>query len=191
MNEFRQVEQIAFHEAGHAVFGHFFDYQSEEIRLNFDEKRGIYPYTLKNYGSDKSIIDNFENEREIDFNKYSIDTIQAIAKKYCVSLLAGPITEFYYKKELNFKGQLDFQNTPDYNNVLKAIRIAKITNIQSFLSDISNIICSYIETEDVIWNTISEIAKLAITQTDFVLPKNDIYKIFKHSGLDDLKATIK
>ena len=189
MKDFMNRNMVAHHEAGHAVFGHFFDIKIIEININYDLAKNIPAYTLKDYGISKPIIDIFENGQIEDLKPYDTNSLINIARIYCMSLLAGPIAETFFKFGVNYKNGIRVQNTPDFNLSIKVAKMIVGSKFQNFISDCSNTVTEILR-DDVVWNTIIKLAENTMSSKDLRIFSKEIYNIFEFTQFNDYKQKI-
>jgi len=186
MSEYKQKNMVAHHESGHAVIGYLLNHSILEININYNLKKGIPAYTLKDYGDENPIIDIFVNKRYSLLKEYSERNIKNTAKKYCMALLAGPISETFFKFGTNYSKGIMSQNTPDFNNTISTATFLYPYNINDYIGLCSNQVADILRMVTV-WETVKLLAENVMNSKDYRLNKEDIYKLFDIGKLKQLK----
>ena len=191
MKDYKQVNIVAHHESGHAVLGHIFGHLIAEINVNFDIEKKIPAYTLKQYGQDTTINNALENDLPNALAGIPINDIELSAKKYCTSLLGGPMAEEFCRHGIENVKSLQIQNTPDFRMCFQAITILEnlynSRNYSSFLTDCVELADVALKDKRV-WNTVSLLSEQILNSKELKLTQKTIYELFEKGGLDDYKT---
>ena len=191
MKDYKLVNIVAHHESGHAVLGHLFGHLIAEINVNFDIEKKIPAYTLKQYGQDTTINNALEKNLPNTLTGIPINEIELSAKKYCTSLLGGPIAEEFCRHGIENVKSLQIQNTPDFKMCFQAINILqninRSKNYSSFLTDCIDLADVALKDKRV-WNTVNLLSEEILNSKELTLTQKTIYVLFEKGGLNDYKT---
>jgi len=192
MKNYKLRSMVAHHESGHAVLGHIFGHLVAEININFDLDKGVPAYCLKQYRSDTLINNAFENNQPSDLNAIPQATVELAAKRYCCSLLAGPIAEEFHQRGINSIEPIHIQNTHDFRLCFQTVNILNGlygNNYSTFIADNSNL-ASFLLKEEQIWSTVAMLSEELLNSKKLKIDQTKIYEIFKIGGIDNYKANV-
>ena len=190
MKDYKLTNIVAHHESGHAVLGHIFGHLVAEINVNFDIEKNIPAYTLKQYGQDTTINNALENNLPNALTGIPINNIELSAKKYCTSLLGGPIAEEFCRHGIENVKSLHIQNTQDFRMCFQAITILqnlnRSKNYSNFLTDCVDLANVALKDKRV-WNTVTLLSEQILNSKELKLTQKTIYELFEKGGLNDYK----